>query len=253
MTLLKSQLNLFYIAVGFLTRIPVPQTLDYSQQNLNRASRYFAFVGWIIGLLSALVFGLSILILPKAVAILLAMAFSALVTGCFHEDGLADTCDGLGGGWTAPQKLAIMKDSRIGTYGSVGLWFALSLKFALLWSLEYAALALIVAHPLSRSVSTCLISWLPYVSEESHAKSKPLAEKQCARDLQLNIMFGLLAMLLVPFAALWLLILLFTLLYSMRWFLRKQIGGFTGDTLGAIQQLSEILIYAVILATGVSG
>ena len=250
MTLLKSQFNLFLIALAFLTRIPVPKNLDFSQQNLNRASRYFALVGWVIGLLSALVFVISSAILPKAVAILTTMAFSIIVTGCFHEDGLADTCDGLGGGWTPEQKLSIMKDSRIGTYGSVGIWFVLSFKFALLWSMENVAIALIVAHPLSRSVATSLISLLPYVSEADNSKSKPLAEKQLSRDLQINIAFGLLALLFVPFAIFWLVIILSGLILLTRYFLNKQIGGFSGDTLGATQQISELLTYAIIIATG---
>jgi len=253
MTQLKVQLNLFWIALAFLTRVPVPARVDYSQQNLNQASRYFSLIGWLVGGICAAVYcGLN-LVFPDTAAILFMMLFGLLLTGCFHEDGLADTCDGLGGGFEKSRKLAIMKDSRLGTYGAAGLWMALTLKFILLIELSKVSevwLALIVAHPLSRAASTSLIVLLPYVSDAENAKVKPLAEKQGSYDLPINLAIGLIALLLVSQQALMLVIGIGISLGFIRQYLLKQIGGFTGDTLGATQQIIELLIYALLVAGG---
>lgn len=244
------QLNLFYIALGFLSRIPLPSQINYSQKNLNQASRYFSLVGWLIGGVCALTFFLGELVFPKNIAILLSMMISLLLTGCFHEDGLADTCDGLGGGWEQKQKLAIMKDSRLGTYGAAGLWFTLMLKYSLLNALSSTdiIIMLLVAHPLSRSVSTMMIYLLPYVSDDNTAKVKPLAESLQKQDLLINLLLGCGGLLLVFSQALWLVMILITFVMLFRLFLLKQINGFTGDTLGASQQIAELLIYLTVIA-----
>ncbi|MCU7836838.1 MAG: adenosylcobinamide-GDP ribazoletransferase [gamma proteobacterium symbiont of Taylorina sp.] len=249
--MLRQQLNLFYIALGFLTRIPVPASIDYSQKNLNQASRYFSLVGWLIGFLCALIFWLGQLVLPAAIAILLSMLFSILHTGCFHEDGLADTCDGFGGGWEVQQKLTIMKDSTIGTYGASALWFTYTIKFALLFSLAELSIintvfAMIAAHPVSRAVSTLMIFILPYVSDSKTSKVKPLAESQQMIDLLINLFIGAIALLLVD-DILWIVLALAISTGLMHQLLLRQIGGFTGDTLGAVQQISELLIYLLVL------
>ncbi len=253
----KSELNLLALAVSFFTRLPVPANLDYSQANLNRASRYFTLAGWLVGGLVASAYGLASLWFPVSVSLVLSILVSVLITGAFHEDGLADTADGLGGGWTTEQKLRIMKDSRLGTYGAVALWCALSLKLALLLAIAdrdsggLLVVSLIIAHPLSRAVSTCLIFCLPYVSEASTAKVKPLAENQEPADLVVSLGIACVALFFVPEATSLLALLLFFTGWGCRTFLRRQIGGFTGDTLGATQQVSELVIYGVIL--GVCG
>ena len=256
-TVFHTQLNLFYIALGFLTRIPVPNSVDYSQKKLNQASRYFPLVGWLVGLLVGFVFLVVSRILPNEIAVLFSMLSGILLTGCFHEDGLADTCDGLGGGWGKQQKLKIMKDSRLGTYGATGLWFILTFKFYLLFKLSEQSsiqifIAIIVAHPLSRTLSTSMIFLLPYVSDSEISKVKPLAESHQKIDLQISLAIGLASLILVSGTVLWILIVLSVFLLFMRRLLLKQIQGFTGDTLGAIQQVSEILIYTVFLVSNLS-
>ncbi len=248
---LLNELNLFGIAVGFFTRIPVPQSLDYSQQQLNRASRYFSLVGCLIGIISALVFSLASNIVPLDVAILLTMGVGFLLTGGFHEDGLADTADGLGGGWTRSQKLSIMKDSRLGSYGALAIWFALTLKFVLLSELgSEAGVALIIAHPLSRFMSTAVIYVLPYVADHNTTKVKPLAERLTLNDLCIGAIIGAMPLLLVlpDIIAIVLTLLVITSLFAV--FLKRQIEGFTGDTLGATQQINELSVYLILLATG---
>ncbi|MCF6194396.1 MAG: adenosylcobinamide-GDP ribazoletransferase, partial [Kangiellaceae bacterium] len=173
--------------------------------------------------------------------------------GSFHEDGLADTCDGFGGGWTKQRKLEIMKDSRLGTYGAVAIWFTLTLKLICLFSLaamgfELVLLGLLVAHPLSRSVATCMIFFLPYVTGEENAKIKPLAEKSDRLDFSVSLAIGLFALFLVTNIALAIVITLVITYLLLAGLFKKQIGGFTGDTLGATQQISEIVIYLVLIA-----
>ncbi|MCK5820135.1 MAG: adenosylcobinamide-GDP ribazoletransferase, partial [Psychromonas sp.] len=183
MTKLRNELSLFFIAMGFFTRIPMPTWIEVDNVSLNKANRYFALVGVLVGIISAIVYALSIQILPISISILFAMFSSIIVTGAFHEDGLADTADGFGGGWTIADKLRIMKDSNIGTYGAVTLILTLVLKFTVLFELakiseSLVIPALILAHCLSRLVSASIIFTDNYVSESETSKSKSLAKKQ---------------------------------------------------------------------------
>ena len=247
MNRLSEQLNLWWIAVAFFTRIPVPASVEFSQASLNRASRYFPAVGWLIGALCATALWLLMLVFPQDVAVLISIAISLLLTGCFHEDGLADTCDGLGGGWTREQKLSIMKDSRIGTYGAAALWVSLTLKFVVLSQLINPVLALLVAHPLSRIIPTVFIAAMSYVSDVDTSKAKPLAESGSGADTAIAIITGLIALIFInnPFIILLVLLVVAGVAYI---FLKRQIGGFTGDALGAVQQVGELALYLSLLA-----
>ncbi len=256
--ILKKESNLFLIALGFFTRIPIVKELDFSQQNLNQASRYFSLVGWLIGFLCASSFYLMSLLLPVAISILVSMIVGFLLTGGFHEDGLADSCDGLGGGWTAKDKLRIMKDSRIGSYGALALWSVLSLKYFLLLEIISANSVLgllnvyvifLIGHPISRSLSTALIYALPYVSDTETAKVKPLAQSNRTIDLVINLIIGSSALFLLSGIAWKILLSQLMLFFILKWYFDRQVKGVTGDLLGAAQQLSEILIYAVILSS----
>ena len=120
-----SQINLFYLALSFFTRIPVPRSMVYSPALLNQASRYFSLVGLFIGVITSVACYFLVMLFPLAIAILLTMILSLFLTGAFHEDGLADMADGIGGGFTIEKRLAIMKDSRLGTYGTITLFMAL--------------------------------------------------------------------------------------------------------------------------------
>lgn len=250
MNRLGEQLNLWWIAVAFFTRIPVPASVEFSQVSLNRASRYFPAVGWLIGALCATALWLLMLVFPQDVAVLISIAISLLLTGCFHEDGLADTCDGLGGGWTREQKLSIMKDSRIGTYGAAALWVSLTLKFVVLSQLINPVFALLIAHPLSRVIPTVLIAVMTYVSDADTSKAKPLAETGSRSDTAIAVLTGGLALLVVAdaLAVLTLLVVLIVLGFAAYVFLQRQLGGFTGDALGAVQQVGELSIYLSLLA-----
>ena len=265
MDVLRRELTLFFIAMGFFTRIPMPTWVKVDADNLNKASRYFGLVGILVGAISALVYELSLTVLPTSISIILAMIAGVAVTGAFHEDGLADTADGFGGGWAVADKLKIMKDSRIGTYGAVTLLLSMILKYMLLLELalydpELVIVALILGHCLSRVLAASIIFTDIYVSdayasatsvsEEKGSKSKPLAESQTTNELAILLVTGVLALWLSGLGSA---ILIAVSLFLARWLLvtvfRRQIGGYTGVTLGAAQQVSELVFYILLLAS----
>lgn len=248
----KRQLNLFYLALSFFTRIPVPQSMYYSPTLLNRSGRYFSLVGLLLGLLLSSVFLLISPLFPYSISISLLIVISLLLTGAFHEDGLADMADGMGGGMTIEKRLVIMKDSRIGTYGGVTLIMALALKLLSLITLaqvQYLIPSLILAYALSRSVAASLIYDLAYVADIDTSKSKPLAHKQSPFELKLLIIIGLIPLIFFSLTtSLFIIITLFIFRAGFKRWLIARLGGYTGDCLGACQQISELLIYLVIIA-----
>jgi len=255
---IKYQWQLFSLAVMFFSRLPVSNNIPYSALRMNQANRYFSMVGLLIGGILALVFYVIQPIFPLEVAIILLMISSVLLTGAFHEDGLADMADGMGGGYTVENRLLIMKDSRIGTYGSVSLLLALLLKFYLLLILaQHGQLifSLIFAYGLSRALAASLIFNTQYVSDSEDSKSKPLAAQQSLTELLLNIIVAVLPCLFIKeiFPELFNILLLtiaslFIFRFCFRRWLIARIGGFTGDCLGAAQQISELIIYLVFVS-----
>jgi adenosylcobinamide-GDP ribazoletransferase len=245
---MKNQFNLFFLALGFFSRIPMPGWVNYSPEQLNRSSRYFTLIGWLLGGLVALVFWLADWLFPTTISLWIAMAFSLLLTGAFHEDGLADSADGFGGGFTRDKKLSIMKDSRIGTYGAAALIMALLGKYLLLIESTEILLSIIIAYPLSRMLAASLIFDMPYVADTDSSKSKPLANNQSTTDLLILLLTGLPIFLLLPWQTAATLILALVLIRNaVKYYFNQQIGGYTGDCLGAAQQISELSIYALLL------
>jgi adenosylcobinamide-GDP ribazoletransferase len=244
----KHQLNLFFLALGFFSRIPMPAWIDYSPENLNRASRYFTLVGWLLGGLVALVFIAANYLFSNSISLWLAMAFSLLLTGAFHEDGLADTADGFGGAFLREKKISIMKDSRIGTYGAAALVMALLGKYLLLIENIQIALSIFIAYALSRTVAASLVFDMRYVADDDGSKSKPLANNQSRMDLAILLTTCLPIFLLLHWQkAVLIIATLIIVRYAAKFYFQKQIGGYTGDCLGAAQQISELIIYAVLL------
>lgn len=249
------QLRLFFIALQFFTRIPIPRWVGFDPAWLHQASRYFPAVGWVVALVSAGVYALVALLWPPAVAVVLATAASIWLTGAFHEDGFADVCDGFGGGMVPERVLEIMKDSRVGAYGAIGIVMMLMFKFTLLTSLpaHIVVPALLVAHPLSRLASCTLIWRLEYARLEG--KAKPLAQHMSTQEWLIaffTVMIpiaGLLYFRWMPISAFFagLILLIVASVWMARLFVRR-IGGYTGDCLGAVQQLSEVAFYLGLLA-----
>lgn len=253
----QQQYYLLLLALSFFTRVPVRLPEVVKPEMLHQASRYFALIGVFIGGVTALIFISLASFLPLPLAILLSMACSLLLTGAFHEDGWADVWDGFGGGWTVEQKLNIMKDSRLGTYGAAGLFFILMVKYQSLVSLSgynenpvlALSFALVLAHTLSRAVSTSLIFTMVYVSEDAQSKVKPLAQHLSLKGLIILLMTG--AVVLFTFLPLLHAVVMIVCLWMIRillilWF-NRQLGGFTGDCLGAAQQILEVAVYIILL------
>lgn len=251
-----TELRRFLIAVGYFTRLPIPARVGWSATELNRASRYFPLVGLLVGSLSALVLWAARQFWPAGVAVLLAMLAGLILTGAFHEDGLADAADGFGGGWEKAQVLAIMKDSRIGTYGAAALVIALLLKFAALDALGIqAVLALPLVHALSRVPPLLIMAFMTYVREDASTRAKPVAEALGVTEWLGGSLLGL-APLGVAVAGGWLAPLHAALLLASsalaglacaRYF-RHRLGGYTGDALGAAQQVCELAAYLTLCA-----
>lgn len=249
--MIRRELEYFFGAVRFFTRLPVPAWVGHSAEALNRSARYFPAVGLLVGGIGALVYLAALKLWSHPVAVLLSMAATIYATGAFHEDGLADTVDGLGGGWDKLRILEIMKDSRVGSYGVVAMVLALLGKFTLLSALDTALIpwALIAGHALSRFCSTLLLATMDYVREDLLAKAKPLATRQTAGEMLVALAFVLAGLALLPVqsaVAGSAIAFLATLWLAAKF--RRWLGGYTGDCLGATQQLSEIAFYLGLLA-----
>lgn len=248
---LLHELRLALTALQFFTRVPVPAWVGWSPQQMHECVRYLPLVGVLVGGVAGAVHALAGCLWSNGVAVLLSMVATLLLTGAFHEDGLADTCDGLGGGGNDRTKvLAIMQDSRVGTFGVVGLVAALGLKFQLLQAVP-AGLFLAVsvgAHVSSRCSALWVMARLPYVRDDGPSKSRGLTEGQSA----LAWMAGLL-WLVIPLC--WLgqsgaaaVLASAIVAQAAVWWLRRRLGGYVGDTLGATQQCTELAFLLACLA-----
>ena len=251
---MKRQALLFVVAIQFLTRLPVPNLEGFQTSWLSESARYFPLVGALVGAIGVCVWWLSSMVFPPAVAIGLMMSASLLLTGAFHEDGLADVCDGFGGGRNREAVLAIMKDSRVGAYGAIGVAMMLGLKWSVLASLPYATFPMIVvaAHVASRWCAIGIIWRLNYIRPDVEAKSRPLANSLSGRNWLLSGVLGAIVLLpgfllfdpairsqlAVALLAALALSLIGTVFAGM--YFRNRIGGYTGDCLGAAQQLAEL-------------
>jgi len=250
------QCRLFFIALQFFTRIPIPRWVGFETEWLHHASRYFPLVGLVVAAVAGTVYAAAAWLWPQPVAVLLSTAAGVYLTGAFHEDGFADTCDGFGGGLSRERVMEIMKDSRIGSYGAVGIGLLLALKCATLSMLAppTAVAALLLAHPLSRLASTALIRVLQYARDEG--KAKPLAQEMTTREFAIAAVCAALPAIFLgvngylPWSGIGAGVLASTgvTLWLGATFVRR-IGGYTGDCLGAVQQVSELALYLSVLAS----
>jgi adenosylcobinamide-GDP ribazoletransferase len=256
------ELRLAFVALQFLTRVAVPGWVGFEPAWLQACLRHFPLIGAGVGAGAAAVLCAGLALWPPAVAAAVSVVATVWLTGAFHEDGLADTCDGLGGAVSRERALAIMKDSRIGSYGAAGLVLALMLKVATVAALAgdgtgvgSAAAALVWGHAVSRTAPVLLVWQLPYAGDTEHAKAKPLATQIGGLGVAVALAWlGVLAAALMQLqASLWPVLAASTAaaalatLWCARW-LRRRIGGFTGDTLGATQQITELAVLLAWLA-----
>jgi adenosylcobinamide-GDP ribazoletransferase len=244
-----NELRYFFTALGYFTRVPVPRWVGYEPHYLNAAARYFPLIGVLVGATGAIVYMAALRIFPVGVAVLLSMAVTLLITGAFHEDGLADCVDAFGGGYTREDTLRIMHDSRIGAFGAIALVIALALKWQALVSLPplRAAWLMIAAHAASRACAISYLVTLDYVRAEG--KAKPVAQRMTHGAFGCAILVGM-PWLFWPqwrLGCITLVVLLVLRVALGRYFVRR-IGGYTGDCLGFAQQIFELAIYLVGLA-----
>jgi len=252
---LATELRGLRAATTFLTRLPVGGH-PYTDEEMRRAPGYFPLVGGLVGLLAALVWELTDET-GALTASFLVLAASALLTGAFHEDGLADTADALGGAHDRPRLFAILKDSRVGTYGALALVLSVGVKAAALSRLgAQAPLALVLTHVLARTPPVWLMRALPYVTEDE-AKTRDLQQPTLGQVLfatatallALGVAVGALG--LSPWKVVPLLtaMALTTLVCGQRFHARA--GGITGDFLGAAEQVGECAILVAFAAPAV--
>lgn len=241
------QLKLFLLALGFYTRIPCSQLLDYKQ--LPQATIYLPLVGWLVGSITALSFYLADCLWPQTTAVILALIVGIFLTGAFHEDGFADVCDGFGGGWGKQRILEIMKDSSLGVYGVIGLLLLFLLKFSLLDSLLATAVpfVLLAGHSISRLSPLLLMRRYDY-ARNNDSKAAVAVYKANRQQLVVAGVSGLLPLLLLPAVCALAIIPVFAVNWYLGRYFYRHIGGYTGDCLGASQQISETVFYLSISA-----
>jgi adenosylcobinamide-GDP ribazoletransferase len=242
MKMLKAEFGYFLGAVQFLTRLPVPHLDGFAPEWLDRGIKYFPLAGVVVGSLCAGVYLLASALWSGVLPALLAVAAGVALTGAFHEDGFADFFDSMGG--QSPEaRLAIMKDSRLGTFGVLALGFAMAIKVAALAAIPaYAvAAALIAAHAGGRFAAIAVMPMLPYAGDPTKAKAKPLATNITFSGLAVASVFGLPPVFLLPLGAgVFACLAGFAAAAFIAWRAQALLGGFTGDVLGAVEQSFEI-------------
>ncbi|PTS89251.1 adenosylcobinamide-GDP ribazoletransferase [Flavobacterium sp. HMWF030] len=259
---MKKELHIFFTSLMFYTRIPCPKNIDHHPDYLNKATRYFPLIGWIVGSISFLAFYLFSLFLSTEIAVIFALVISVLTTGAFHEDGFADVCDSFGGGWTKEKILIIMKDSAIGAYGAIGIVLLFLLKFKLLSesilifkadnsiAILQVSLLFISAHALSRLAAISIIFTHEYSRDDATSKSKPIAKNHTWKEIFGSFLFGLIPLFAFSYfhyQFLFALVPVFITRFFLARYFQKWIDGYTGDCLGATQQVCEVVYYLSIL------
>jgi adenosylcobinamide-GDP ribazoletransferase len=256
----------YLLAIQFFTRIPVTGRLaawvGYSPEMLRASAVHFPGVGVLIG---GLVAGFSMLLMAALakqgqyppqlvlVAAVLGTVFSVMLTGAFHEDGLADVADGLGGSQNRERALEIMKDSRVGAFGSIALVLIVLSKVSLLTLIGATnplamCVGIFAAHVVSRTWPLLLIRLLPHVGDVAGSKSKPLADQISSKSLFIAFLWLILpiAGVFIAYDAIYLIVAIVTSViafFYMWWLFAKRLQGFTGDCLGATQQVCEVAFY----------
>lgn len=256
------EVKIFLTALMFYTRLPCGRWIENPQEYLNATARYFPLVGWLVGGAAGMVFWAAHQCWPASVALVLSLMTSVLLTGALHEDGLMDACDGFGGGWTRDRILAIMKDSHIGAFGGLGMLLLVLLKLTALHALPASVvpLALFAGHSLSRFAAMSLLASYEYARADHTSKAGSAVRKMARAECAYAAVWGIspvivLAMLAGEAVQKFESGLVGAVLLAVglaRWglgrYFFRAIGGYTGDCLGAVQQVTEVLVYLLVAA-----
>ena len=251
---LKKQWVLFCYTLSFFSRCPIVKSITFKEYPFHLGNAYFPLLGVLIALLSFIAYYFAHSLFNDAISIIFMLLAGVLLTGAFHEDGFADCCDAFGGGYNKQQRLAIMKDSQIGSYAVVGLIVLFSLKINVLISLAEKGelaflLALISAASLSRLSTLYIMQFSDYARAGSVSKSSSSSQRLPLRYFITATLFTLLT--LSGFSISWMLtvialVSISTLLCYL--YFNNKIAGYSGDCLGFLQQLNELLILLALLA-----
>ena len=251
---LKKQWTLLCYSLSFFSRLSVPRRTDFNAFPFHYGNAYFPLVGALSACIGFAVFYIMQGIFDPTLSVIFMLVASLLFTGALHEDGFADCCDGFGGGYNKQQCLAIMKDSQIGTYGVLGLILLFALKINLLISLSINLApmtflgVLLSAAMLSRFSLLMVIQYGDYARDDATSKAAGSSHALPHRYLVFACVLSLLSMYWMP--VIWVLLILAALTLSTlvaRVYFNRQIQGYTGDCLGFLQQLNELLILLILV------
>jgi len=253
--MIAREVRLFLIALQFLTRIRIKRIDPFPDDWLPRAAKCMPVVGALIGVVVGAVLLVSAAVFPAPLPIVIALVVSILLTGALHEDGLADTADAFGGGTTRERCLEIMKDSRIGTYGTLALIMTLALKGTALAAIDpiSAARVLVAGYAGARLAAVLALAILPYAGGDAAKVSRTTSHMTAA-----EIVVAVVSALVVGFFILDAVVLAVATMFALAaaaavaWMARRKIGGYTGDVLGAVEQAYEIafLVCAAAIIAG---
>ena len=247
-----SSRNEFNIALQFLTRLPVPAEVEHSDEAFARSARFYPAVGVVVGAIAAAVYCAACIFIPHNVAVVLGLLAAVVASGALHEDGLADTADGLIGGSDRERSLDIMRDSNIGAFGVIALIFAFAFKLLALSEVWFwdAIWAFLIAHTISRHAMVEVIGRYDYARASSPKFPRP---EVGGEDLTYARLWTLAALVVSVVMLGWWATLIGVALVALSvsglaQFAARKIGGFTGDTLGATQQVSEVAFLVGVVA-----
>ena len=244
----------------YFTRIPWVRNAPYDEKAQREALKYFPLIGWLVGAIGGAVLYVGSFYFSAPVAVVLALFVLVMLTGAMHEDGLADTADAFGGGYNPERILAIMKDSRTGAFGVIALILVFAFKIGVLVEMVHidifeAVVALMFAQAASRFVVLLIPATLDYVQSSPESKSSTMVGRRFPpSSVAVGGLIVAIPLLLMNSTAYWIAVIagLLTSLILARYF-RERIGGYSGDCLGATQQIAEVVIYLTLLVVWTSG
>lgn len=236
-------------ALRFMTVLPMPSAGSVPDDWLPRSAKYFPLVGALVGIAAGAVVLVMSLLVPEPLPMLLGLSAAIVLTGALHEDGLADSADGLFGGRDRAQRLAIMKDSRIGSFGVLALVACLALKGASLLSLDQMSIArlFVAGFALSRLAAVLTMAGLNYAGDPGTAKVSLSAARMTGAETALAVAAGVVPGLLVVRLPTFLIsgAVALAAAFIIARLAQRKIGGYTGDILGAVEQICQTTFFVV--------
>lgn len=243
-------LKTFPVALQLLTILRLPSKIEIKAKTVAESMAWFPLVGLLIGFILGGIWYIMSFVFPPLLVSLLVVMTVAIITRGLHLDGLSDTLDGLGGGYTKERRLEIMKDSHIGAFGVTGIIFAILLKMMAIFELsETSRLLVLIIFPMMSRFSMVLVAWkCPYARKEGGLGKDYVESVNSSAVILAATTTLVVSLLLVSY---WGLILFLSVIFIsliLAWFFLRALGGVTGDVLGAVNELTEISVLVLCLA-----